>query len=152
MKRILTAASVLILLLVFSVAALLALPAGEAGADNNECIWGEPVVNPKGPCDRPGPPPEPDDCLPGPDGCGEPTFLPVLKCDMCGNMLAFCFASVWWGGAFGSWMLVLGVMGGLAWPLWRHRKRGHLPVDRPRQRLEIAAKERARRFDEAGED
>jgi hypothetical protein len=52
---------------------------------------------------------------------------------MCGNAIAFCPISVWWGGAFGSWMLVLGVMGWLAWPLWRHRKKWSVSVMDERQ-------------------
>jgi hypothetical protein len=43
-------------------------------------------------------------------------------------------------------LLVVGVMGLVAWPLWRHRK--DEPVDRLQQQLEAEAQERAERFDD----
>lgn len=126
--------------------ALLALSAVEVQADDGSC-W-DAQIGPKGPCDTPNPTPLPDPCgPPNPKGeCNEPEFRPVFTCAMCGTAIAFCQPPAWLGGAFGSWMLVVGVMGWLAWPLWRHRKKGRPIMDERQTQEEIGAMIRRRGF------
>lgn len=144
MKRILAVIVVLGALLGL---ALLATPA-QATDPDYECEVGinYKTGQPCGGSTVPPPPPEP--CNITPDGCVDVAPFDPVTCGSC-NTPVLCATSVWWGGAFGSWLLVVGVMGGIGLPLWRHRKKGRLPVDLLRQRMEIEAKERARRFREA---
>lgn len=151
-------ASVLVALLAFSGSV-------SVGADDLPCVGIDWKTG-----DRCGEPPyvePPDPCQPSPEGCdGDGGFMPLPRsCAECGVLPGCGGLSIWWGGMFGSWLLVLGVMGWIGRPLWRHRKRRRLssdegdlvlrrdpryphlpPFDPQLQRLIIMAKERAGRF------
>lgn len=123
-----------VLLAVVVVTILIAAPTPNAEAS---CVdaWGTP-------CSPPPATPTPSSCGPvGAEGECTPGFTTAAPWSCTG--LPGLPLSIW-GGMFGGWMLVVGIMGYLGWQVWRPKRRRGLTVNLMRQRLELEAKERTK--------